>query len=116
MSQPPTKALGAERKTWDKAAFEQRARERVERELEEEREAAKAKAPPRVVVQRAPLDRDKARADQNLDLHGAVGKKKVRAARSGTGGRSCAIVAPHRVPAPSAHRAAARPTPRRACR
>lgn len=86
-------ALGAVRKTWDKEAFEKRARERVERELEEEREAAKAKAPPRVVVQRAPLDREKARADQNLNISGEVGKKTVRA-RSPMRARAHARVPP----------------------
>jgi hypothetical protein len=96
--------LGAQRKTWDKATFEQRARDRVERELEEEREKAIAKAPPRVVVQRAPLDRDKARADQNLNLLAEVGKKKVRrtsderarAAGRDTGGRVVTDLTPLR--------------------
>jgi hypothetical protein len=100
MSKAPN-LLGAQRKKWDEEAFEQRAKDRVSRELEEEREKTLAKAPPRAVIQRAPLDRDKARADQNLNIHGEVGKKKVRAR---VGARSSG-----RATRPAAHRA--RPSP-----
>lgn len=68
--------LGAVRRQWDEKVFEQRAKDRAERELEEERQEKLAKAPPRVVLQRAPLDREKARGEE-VDVHGAVGMKKV---------------------------------------
>ncbi|KAJ1640436.1 hypothetical protein T492DRAFT_930192 [Pavlovales sp. CCMP2436] len=80
--------MGANRKTWDKTTFEKKARDRVERELEDEREALKAKAPPRVVVQRAPLDKDKARADQNLNMLAEVGKKTTFTSKTPAFGRS----------------------------